>query len=78
MTTLRVGDAFPDFELPDHTKRPRQLSGYTRPSSLDERLAFDVGYPLILVFGRGFFYTRDPEQMRGIVRFQSRNERGAS
>jgi peroxiredoxin/cold shock CspA family protein len=71
MTTLRVGDAFPDFELPDHGKRPRRLSGYTRPSSLDQRLGFDDGYPLILVFGRGFFCPRDQEQMRGLVRFQS-------
>jgi cold shock CspA family protein/peroxiredoxin len=68
---LRAGDAFPDFELPDHRKQPRRLSGYTRPSPLDERLGFDDGYPLILVFGRGFFCPRDGEQMRGLVRFQS-------
>jgi peroxiredoxin/cold shock CspA family protein len=71
MARLRVGDAFPDFELPDHNKRPRRLSYYTRPSPLDERLGFDDGYPLILVFGRGFFCPRDQEQMRGLVRFQS-------
>ena len=65
------GDAFPDFELPDHRGRPRRLSRYTRPSSLDERLGFDDGYPLIVVFGRGFFCPRDQEQMRGLVRFQS-------
>jgi len=57
--------------LPDHRKQPRRLSGYTRPSPLDERLGFDDGYPLILVFGRGFFCPRDGEQMRGLVRFQS-------
>jgi hypothetical protein len=71
MSTLRVGDAFPDFELPDHGKRPRRLSGYTRPSSLDQRLGFDDGYPLI--FGCGFFCPRDQEQMRGLVR--QRDER---
>jgi peroxiredoxin len=71
MTTLRLGEAFSDFELPGHGKRPRRLSGYTRPSPLDERLGFDDGYPLILVFGRGFFCPRDREQMRGLVRFQS-------
>ena len=71
MTSLRVGDAFPDFELPDHGGRQRRLSNYTRPSSLDEKLGFDDGYPLILVFGRGFFCPRDQEQMRGLVRFQS-------
>ncbi|MGI9122234.1 MAG: redoxin domain-containing protein [Rubrobacter sp.] len=70
-TSLHAGDAFPDFELPDHRKQPRRLSGYTRPSPLDERLGFDDGYPLILVFGRGFFCPRDGEQMRGLVRFQS-------
>jgi cold shock CspA family protein/peroxiredoxin len=70
-TRLRVGDTFPDFELPDHRKRPRRLSGFTKPSPLDEKLGFDDGYPLILVFGRGFFCPRDQEQMRGLVRFQS-------
>jgi hypothetical protein len=67
-----VGDAFPDFELPDHRKRPRRLSGYTGPRPLDEKLGFDDGYPLILVFGRGFFCPRDQEQMRGLVRFQTK------
>ena len=71
MTNLSVGDAFPDFELPDHGGRQRRLSDHTRPGSLDERLCFDDGYPLILVFGRGFFCPRDQEQMRGLVRFQS-------
>ena len=71
MTNLHMGDAFPDFELPDHGKRPRRLSAYTKPSPLDQRLGFDDGYPLILVFGRGFFCPRDQEQMRGLVRFQS-------
>src|SRR3712207_4160715 len=70
-TTLQIGDAFPDFELPDHNKRPRRLSRFTRPSLLDEKLGFTDGYPLILVFGRGFFCPRDQEQMRQLVRFQS-------
>ena len=71
MPSLRAGDAFPDFELPDHRKQPRRLSCYTSPSPLDQRLGFNDGYPLILVFGRGFFCPRDQEQMRGLVRFQS-------
>ncbi len=70
-TTPQIGDIFPDFELPDHNKRPRQLSQLTRPSLLDEKLGFIDGYPLILVFGRGFFCPRDQEQMRQLVRFQS-------
>lgn len=71
MTNLRAGDAFPDFGLPDHGGHHRRLSDYTRPGPLDEKLGFDDGYPLILVFGRGFFCPRDQEQMRGLVRFQS-------
>jgi cold shock CspA family protein/peroxiredoxin len=69
-TRVRVGEVFPDFELPDHRAKPRRLSRFTRPSSMDERLGFDDGYPLILVFGRGFFCPRDQEQMRGLVGFQ--------
>jgi len=71
VTNLSVGEAFPDFELPDHSGRQRRISDYTRPGSLDEMLCFDDGYPLILVFGRGFFCPRDQEQMRGLVQFQS-------
>ena len=43
---LHAGDAFPDFELPDHRNQRRRLSRYTKPSPLDERLGFDDGYPL--------------------------------
>jgi cold shock CspA family protein/peroxiredoxin len=70
-TILRCGDPFPEFELPDHTKRSRRLTQFTQPSLLDEKLGFRDGYPLILVFGRGFFCPRDQEQMRQLVRFQS-------
>jgi len=68
---VKVGDTFPDFELPDHRNELRRLSRYTKPSPLDYRLGFDDGCPLILVFGRGFFCPRDGEQMRGLVGFQS-------
>ena len=71
MTTPQIGDPFPEFELPDHTKKSRRLTEFTRPSLLDEKLGFRDGYPLILVFGRGFFCPRDQEQMRHLVRFQS-------
>lgn len=71
MTNLRVGDVFPDFTLPDHRKEPRRLSGYTRPSPVDEKMGFLDGYPVILVFSRGFFCPRDQEQMRQLVGFQS-------
>ena len=65
---MLAGDAFPDFVLPDHGVRPRRLSDYARPGPLDQRLGFGDGYPLILVLGRGFFYPRNQEQMRGLDR----------
>ena len=71
MTSPQIGELFPEFELPDHTKRPRRLTQFTQPSLVDEKLGFRDGYPLILVFGRGFFCPRDQEQMRQLVRFQS-------
>jgi peroxiredoxin/cold shock CspA family protein len=70
-TNLRVGDVFPDFELPDHRKKPRRLSGYVKPSPMDEKLGFTDGYPLILIFGRGFFCPRDQQHMRQLVELQS-------
>lgn len=71
MTThLRPGDVFPDFELPDHRGLPRQLASFTRPSDADERYGFADGYPVILVFYRGFFCPRDQRQMRTLVEFQ--------
>ncbi len=70
-TNLRVGDVFLDFELPDHRKKPRRLSGYVKPSPMDEKLGFTDGYPLILIFGRGFFCPRDQQHMRQLVQFQS-------
>jgi peroxiredoxin/cold shock CspA family protein len=70
-TNLRVGDVFPDFELLDHRKKPRRLSGYVKPSPMDDKLGFTDGYPLILIFGRGFFCPRDQQHMRQLVQFQS-------
>ena len=70
-TNLRVGDVFPDFELPDHGKKPRRLSKFTKPSPMDEKLGFEDGYPLILIFGRGFFCPRDQQHMCQLVQFQS-------
>jgi peroxiredoxin/cold shock CspA family protein len=68
---LRVGDVFPDFELPDHHKELRRLSGYIKPSSMNEKLGFADGYPLILIFSRGFFCPRDQQHMRQLVELQS-------
>ena len=70
MTNLRIGDGFPDFTLPDHRGQAKTLSSLTRPSVMDEKMGFLDGYPLILVFSRGFFCPRDQQQMRGLVGFQ--------
>ena len=69
-TTLGVGDVFPDVELPNTHNELVRLSHLTRPSLLDEHLGFRDGYPLILVFCRGFFCPRDQQQFRELVRFQ--------
>jgi len=69
-TNLQVGDKFPDFQLPNHRNELTRLSQFTKPSLLDEKLGFLDGYPLILVFYRGFFCPRDQQQMRQFVQFQ--------
>ncbi len=70
-TNLHIGDHFPDVELPDHRGKQTKLSSFTQPSLVDQHLGFTDGYPLILIFGRGFFCPRDQQQMRGLVQFQS-------
>lgn len=69
-TNLQVNDQFPDLELPNQRDELTRLSKYTRPTSLDDHLGFLDGYPLILIFIRGFFCPRDQQQMRQMVQFQ--------
>ena len=69
-TNLRVNDQFPDIALPNQQNELIQLSHFTQPSMLDKQLGFLDGYPLILVFFRGFFCPRDQQQMRQLVEFQ--------
>ena len=69
-TNLRVNDLFPDIALPNHQNELTRLSHFTKPTLLDEHLGFLDGYPLILVFLRGFFCPRDQQQMRQLVEFQ--------
>jgi len=69
-TNLRVNDQFPDITLPNHQNELTQLSHLTKSSILDKHLGFLDGYPLILVFFRGFFCPRDQQQMRLLVEFQ--------
>lgn len=68
---LQAGDKFPDFELPSHQNELMQLSQFTQPSLMDKKLGFLDGYPLILVFYRGFFCPRDRQQMSQLVQFQN-------
>lgn len=70
-TNLRVGEQFPDFTLPDQQNQMISLSHFTRPGLFERYLGFQDGYPLILVFFRGFFCPRDQQQMRQLVEFQS-------
>src|SRR6266516_2379310 len=69
-TSLRVNDQFPDFSLPDQQNRVVQLSHVTNSGLFARYLGFQEGYPLILVFFRGFFCPRDQQQMRQLVEFQ--------
>jgi cold shock CspA family protein/peroxiredoxin len=69
--TPKVGDVFPDATLKDHTGKTRSLSSFTKTSQIDHLLGFEAGYPLIVVFGRGFFCPRDREQLRQLVQFQN-------
>ena len=69
-TTLQVGDRFPNITLPNHQKEPTQLSQFTQPGLIDQKLGFLDGYPLIVVFYRGFFCPRDRQQFRQLVQFQ--------
>jgi peroxiredoxin/cold shock CspA family protein len=69
-TNLRVNDQFPDIALPNQQNELTRLSHFTKPSLLDAHLGFLDGYPLILVFFRGFFCPRDQQQMRQFVEFQ--------
>src|SRR5216684_6930864 len=69
-TNLQVNDQFPDIELPNHQNELTRLAHFTKPGLLDRHLGFLDGYPLILVFYRGFFCPRDQQQMRQLVEFQ--------
>ncbi|TRX47054.1 redoxin domain-containing protein [Fulvivirga sp. M361] len=66
----KTGDFFPDFELPDHNGNLRNLSSFTKQSEADKRYGFKEGYPLVVIFSRGFFCPRDQAQFRSLVGFQ--------
>ena len=52
---IRVGNAFPDLELPDHRGRKTKLSELTAATAMDQVMGYVDGYPLVLVFYRGFY-----------------------
>lgn len=70
-TTLNVGDTFPDVELPNHENEAVKLSSLTQSGLVDHYLGFTDGYPLIVVFYRGFFCPRDRQQIPQLVQFQA-------
>jgi peroxiredoxin/cold shock CspA family protein len=70
MTHLKIGDKMPDFALPDQTGTIIRLSSQNKASEFDTRLGFRHGYPLMLVFYRGFFCPRDNAQFRDLVAIQ--------
>ncbi len=67
----QTGLTFPDFELPDQNGKIRKLSSFTRQSEADRRYGFKDGYPVIVIFSRGFFCPRDQQQFRSLVAFQN-------
>ena len=69
-TNLSIGDRFPNLELLNHENQLIQLSRLTQPSLMDKHLGFLDGYPLIIVFYRGFFCPRDRQQFQQLVQFQ--------
>jgi hypothetical protein len=52
---IHPGARLPDLELPDHRGRLTRLSALTSPTLNDVVRGFNDGYPLIVVFYRGFY-----------------------
>ena len=52
---IKVGGAFPNITLPDHRDRIIDLKGMTSPTTWDNVMGWDDGYPVIVVFYRGFY-----------------------
>jgi peroxiredoxin len=55
---IAVGQTFPDYELPDHTKTRRKLSDLQGKAD-----------PMLVVLIRGFFCPKDREQLKELTRF---------
>ena len=52
---IKIGATFPDIALPDHRDRVVKLSNLTAPTTWDNVMGWDDGYPVIVVFYRGFY-----------------------
>ena len=70
MSVFKPKDLFPDFKLPNHQGKIQSLSSFTRQGEADQRYGFQDGYPIIVIFSRGFFCPRDQQQFRSLVAFQ--------
>lgn len=70
-TNLQPGERFVDVELLSHENKLVKLSDFTQPSLMDYHTGFTDGYPLIVVFYRGFFCPRDRQQLSQLVEFQN-------
>jgi peroxiredoxin/cold shock CspA family protein len=68
-TQFQKGQRFPDLCLPDHTGQVVRLSELAAPDEFSQRISFDQGRPLIVVFYRGFFCPRDRMQLSQLVSF---------
>jgi peroxiredoxin len=55
---IAPGKAFPDYELPDHTKTMRRLSALQGKDD-----------PMLVVLIRGFFCPKDREQLKALTEF---------
>jgi len=62
--TLQPGDAFPDFELPDHAGNPRRLSDLV------------AGDPTVLHFYRGWWCPKEQRYFRRLLELQDEAEVG--
>ncbi|MAT42993.1 MAG: alkyl hydroperoxide reductase [Anaerolineaceae bacterium] len=54
-TDLKIGNKFPNFELPDHTGENIKLSKILR------------GFPGVLIFSRGYYCPKDRRQLTNYV-----------
>jgi peroxiredoxin len=56
---IKPGATFPDYTMPDHTGKPRTLSGL---QGID---------PMVLILSRGHFCPKDAQQHRRLVEMES-------